>query len=269
MRTQSLRQFANRQIKQDRQGKYLYRKHRAYVIHKMIDDLFVIRQMPPSWQALQSEQVHKLVRFWKKQNINPVTIMRYMTIIRRFLQMNNCPVANIDNQSLELSRPKARKKRKKTISPDIWKSLHDPIARVIMGLQTEFGLTFKEAILIKPHIQVREDSLWITRDIAFNSTDRTIPVRTENQKAVLNLFNWLTQQNGNLLQLKSYEEIRIIWRSALAKHRLSSTKSWRYLYAKQMYSCLLPEYENYKTCLLIRDEMGIKSRNTLWLYLKE
>ncbi|HAT8718386.1 TPA: integrase, partial [Legionella pneumophila] len=180
----------------------------------------------------------------------------------------NCPVANIDNQSLELSRPKARKKRKKTISPDIWKSLHDPIARVIMGLQTEFGLTFKEAILIKPHIQVREDSLWITRDIAFNFTDRTIPVRTENQKAVLNLFNWLTQQNGNLLQLKSYEEIRIIWRSVLAKHRLSSSKSWRYLYAKQMYEYLLPDYGNYKTCCLIRDEMGIKSRNTLWLYLK-
>lgn len=136
MRTQSLRQFANRQIKQDRQGKYLYRKHRAYVIHKMIDDLFDIRQIPPSWQALQSEQVHKLVRYWKKQNINPVTIMRYMTIIRRFLQMNNCPIANIDNQSLELSRPKTRKKRKKTISPDIWKLLHDPIARVITSQRT-------------------------------------------------------------------------------------------------------------------------------------
>ncbi|HAT2040426.1 TPA: integrase [Legionella pneumophila] len=269
MRTQSLRQFANRQIKQDRQGKYLYRKHRAYVIHKMIDDLFVIRQVPPSWQALQSEQIHKLVRYWKKQNINPVTIMRYMTIIRRFLQMNDCAIANIDNQSLELSRPIIRKKRKKIISPDIWKSLQDPIARVIMGLQSEFGLTFKEAILIKPHIQVRECSIWVTRDIAFNSSDRTIPVRTKNQKVVLNLFNWLTQQNGNLLQLKSYEVIRIIWRSALAKHRLSSTKSWRYLYAKQMYSHLLPEYGNYKACWLIRDEMGIKSRNTLWLYLKE
>ncbi len=192
-----------------------------------------------------------------------------MTIIRRFLQMNDCAIANIDNQSLELSRPIARKKRKKTLSPDIWKSLGDPIARVIMGLQTEFGLTFKEAILIKPHIQVRDCSIWVTRDIAFNSSDRTISVQTENQKVVVNLFNWLTQQNGNLIQLKSYEEIRIIWRSALAKHRLSSTKSWRYLYAKQMYSHLLPEYENYKACWLIRDEMGIKSRNTLWLYLKE
>lgn len=268
MRTQSLRQFANRQIKMDRQGKYLYRKHRAYVIHKMIDDLFVIRQVPPSWQVLQSEQIHKLVRFWKKQEINPVTIMRYMTIIRRFLQMCDCSIADIDNQSLELVRPKVRNRRKKIIAPDIWKSFNDPIARVIMGLQTEFGLTFKEAILIKPGIQVREDSLWITRDIAFNSIDRVIPIRTENQKAVLQLFNWLAQRLGNLMQIKSYEALRIIWRSTLTQHRLSTTKSWRYLYAKQIYTFLLPEYENYKTCLLLRDEMGIKSRNTLWLYLK-
>ncbi len=69
MRRQSLRQFANRQIKLDRQGKYLYRKHRAYVIRKMIDDLFVIRQVPPSWQALQSEQVRKLVRYWKNKRL--------------------------------------------------------------------------------------------------------------------------------------------------------------------------------------------------------
>jgi hypothetical protein len=262
MRTQSLRQFANRQIKMDRQGKYLYRKHRAYVIHKMIDDLFVIRQ------ALQSEQIHKLVRHWKKQDINPVTIMRYMTIIRRFLQMSDCSIANIDNQSLGLVRPKARNKRKKIIAPDIWKSFNDPVARVIMGLQTKFGLTFKEAILIKPRIQVREDSLWITRDIAFNSTDRVIPIRTENQQAVLHLFNWLVQNHGNLLQIKSYEALRIIWRSTLTPYRLSTTKSWRYLYAKQMHAFLLPEYENYKTCLMLRDEMGIKSRNTLWLYLK-
>jgi hypothetical protein len=126
--------------------------------------------------------------------------MRYRTIIRRFLGMSDCPISNIDNKSLELTRPKARKKRKKIISPDIWKSLHDSIARVIMGLQIEFGLTFKEAILIKPHIHVSERSLWITREIAFNSSDRTIPVRTENQTVVLNIFNWLTQQNGNLLR---------------------------------------------------------------------
>ena len=53
------------------QGKFQYRKHRAYVIHKMIDDLFVIRQVPSSWQVLKAEHVYKLVQYWKKRHINP------------------------------------------------------------------------------------------------------------------------------------------------------------------------------------------------------
>lgn len=268
MRTQSLRQFANRQIKMDRQGKFQYRKHRAYVIHKMIDDLFVIRQVPSSWQVLKEEHVYKLVQYWKKRHINSVTIMRYMTIIRRFLQMSDCQIDKIDNQSLDLTRPKPKRRRKKGISPDMWQSMDNPYARVIMAFQVEFGLTFQEAIRIKSYLHIKQDGLWITRDIAFNSSDRCIPFRTEKQKAVLQFFNWLTNDHDNLIKQKSYEELRLLWRSGLAQHRLSSTKSWRYLYAKQTYDNLLPEYGNYKTCLMIRDEMGIKSRNTLWQYLK-
>ncbi|STX28469.1 putative integrase [Legionella beliardensis] len=269
MRTQSLRQFANQQIKFDRQGKYLYRKHRAYVIHKMIDDLFAIRQVPPTWQALNTQHITELVSYWKKRKINPVTIMRYMTIIRRFLALCECPVGNIDNKSLNLIRPIKRKKRKLHVKADIWKSITDPYARIIMALQTEFGLTFREAITIKPHIQVQDDHFWITRDIAFNSSDRHIPYRTTNQRLLVNFFNQLTGRRDSLIKIIPYEEIRLRWRSALAKHRLSSAKSWRHLYAQQMYASLLAEHGNYKTCLLIQYEMGIKSRNTLWLYLKD
>ncbi|QDP71545.1 integrase [Legionella israelensis] len=269
MRTQSLRQFANRQIKMDRQGKFQYRKHRAYVIHKMIDDLFVIRQVPPSWQALKPDHIYKLVQYWKKRHINPVTIMRYMTIIRRFLQMSDCQIDKIDNQSLDLTRPKPKKRRKKGIQPDMWQSLVNPYAKIIMALQIEFGLTFQEAIRIKSYLHVKNYGLWITRDIAFNSSDRNVPVRTETQKAALQYFYWITKHHDNLIKLKPYEELRLIWRTALTQYRLSSTKSWRYVYAKQMYAYLLPEYGNYKTCLMIRNEMGIKSRNTLWQYMKD
>ncbi|STX50756.1 putative integrase [Legionella busanensis] len=138
-----------------------------------------------------------------------------------------------------------------------------------MALQVEFGLTFREAITLKSAIHINDDQLWITRDIAFNSSDRTIPIRTITQRSFLNFFNQLVGRLDNLINIIPYEEIRLRWRSALTKHRLSSAKSWRYLYAQQMYSSLLTEYGNYKLCLLIQDEMGIKSRNTLWLYLKD
>ena len=76
MRINSLRQAANRYLKSDRRGKYVVRKHHAFVIHKMIDDLFVIGQVPVSWQALQTQHIHLLVQHWQNRKVNPATIMR-------------------------------------------------------------------------------------------------------------------------------------------------------------------------------------------------
>lgn len=90
---------------------------------------------------------------------------------------------DIDNKSLGLSRQRSVRKAQ-NISPDIWTEISQPIARIIMGLQTQFGLTFSEAIQLIDGVHVKEDMLWITRDIAFNSEDRTIPVCTKNQQSL-------------------------------------------------------------------------------------
>lgn len=93
---------------------------------------------------------------------------------------------------------------------------------------------------------MRKDSLWITNEVAFNSQPRTIPVCTVNQKAVIHLFYQLSEPIKRLFQSTSYEEIRLRWRKALAKSRLPSTKSWRFLYARQRHAALLTEHGKYK-----------------------
>jgi hypothetical protein len=267
MRQQSLRQAANKLLCTDKRGKYQDRKHRAYVIHKMIDDLFAIHLVPPSWQAMDANHIHRLVHHWKQRRINPTTMMRYMTIIRRFLQDINCELAHIDNKSLQLVRIYKRKKSNKIVDETIWQSIEEPCVRLIMAMQIEFGLTFSEAIRVIPYVHVRDNYLKITRDIAFNSSDRCVPIQTDLQQALLAQFYHFTQHNHTLVEIRGYDLIRMEWRLAMKKHRLPVLKHWRYLYARQQYQRLLPDNGNYKTCLMIQNEMGIKSRNTLWLYL--
>ena len=267
MRKYSLRQTANRYLKMDNRGSFKDKKHRAFVIHKMIDDLFVIGLVPQSWQALEKHHIEQLVHHWRNRDINPVTIMRYMTTIRKYLANIGCSLADIDNQSLQLVRSKAHK-RKSDIQPDIWERIHLPIPRMIMALQTQFGLTFSEAIHLDPDIHIKDHTLWITREISFNSEDRMIPIRNSNQQLILAELCKLTN-NQSIREISSYDAIRMAWRSELSSQNLPTNKSWRYLYAKWLYQVLCPILGNYQTCWLIRDEMGIKSRNTLWLYLNE
>ncbi|MBP6917621.1 MAG: hypothetical protein KBB94_01735 [Legionellaceae bacterium] len=85
MRKYSLRQTANRYLKTDNRGSFKNKKHRTFVIHKMIDDLFIIGNVPSCWNALKIAHIQQLVQYWQKQKIKPATIMRYMTVIRDFL----------------------------------------------------------------------------------------------------------------------------------------------------------------------------------------
>ncbi|MFO8827593.1 phage integrase N-terminal domain-containing protein [Legionella pneumophila] len=267
MRKYSLRQTANQFLKLGNRGSYKVKKQRAYVIHKMIDDLYTIGDVPSSWKGIQSNHIHQLVVHWKKIKIRTGTIMNHMTIVRHYLTKIDCTIPNIDNQSLQLSKTK-KCKRKLKIQHDHWRSWDNSIPRLIMALQTEFGMTYQEAIYIKPEINIQSDSVWITRNIAFNSIDRTIPIRFERQKALLDDIKKMTE-GKSIAEFNDYEYTRLAWRKALKKHALPINKAYRYLYAKQMYQYLLPILGKYETYWVIRSEMGIKSRDSLWRYLNE
>jgi hypothetical protein len=268
MRKQSLRQTANRYLKTDNRGSFKDKQHRAFVINKMIDDLFAAGDVPSSWSALKTTHFQKLIQLWQKKKVNPATMMDHMTTIRRFLISIECPLPGIDNKSLGLVRQRKFSKVKK-LQADLWIAMSEAVARLIMSMQTQFGLTFNEAINLTPDIHVKENMLWITRDITFNSEDRTIPLRNELQKMVLDELMKHTQGYQSLVQIHGYHTIRRRWHEALKSQKLSTNKTYRYLYAQYLIKELTPALGNYHTCWLIRDEMGIKSRNTLWFYLHE
>lgn len=138
-----------------------------------------------------------------------------------------------------------------------------------MGLQTQFGLTFSEAMRFIPDIHFRQESLWITREIAFNSEDRTIPLRNDKQKAIIEDLIKHTCGSKSLMQHHGYDAIRHQWHQALEQRQLPIHTNYRYLYAKHLNEELVPILGSYQVSWLIRDEMGIKSRNTLWRYLNE
>lgn len=268
MRKQSLRRSANLYLGTDNGGRFKDKKHRVFVIHKLIDDLFKIGEVPSSWSTLKSQHIEKLIQHWQTNKIKPATIMDYMTTVREFLTSINCPLTDIDNKSLGLSRQYKRHTKLKVWS-DVWTLITEPVAYLIMAMQTQFGLTFRESIYLIPDIHIRDDKFCITREIAFNSEDRTIPVRNENQNKIIRDLISYTQGYKSLAQTHNYDDIRTQWRMALISQNLALNKTYRYLYAQQLNKELTPLLGSYQTNWLIRDEMGIKSRNTLWSYLNE
>lgn len=268
MQKKSLRQTANHYIQNNRSGCLRDKKQRHYVIHKMIDDLFILGHAPQTWEALTNEDFHKLVRYWQKRKIKPATMMKHMTIIRKFLMSLEYEVSGLENKHLGIIKKISQQKKLK-VSQEILQKADNPIARVLLGLQIHFGLTLSEAMRMVSAIHVQEQQLWLTREMTFNNEDRFVPFHTTEQKEVLDALAKITKSHQNLIKSHDYEAVRFAWRDALRALNLPPRKAYRYVYAQARQKVLITTLNHYKTTLTIMDEMGLKSRTTLWGYLRE
>tara|TARA_R110002126_G_scaffold273866_1_gene418518 strand:- start:42004 stop:42414 length:411 start_codon:yes stop_codon:yes gene_type:complete len=135
-------------------------------------------------------------------------------------------------------------------------------------MQIHFGLTLSEAMRMVPSIHIQEHQLWLTREITFNNEDRCVPFQTTEQAKILAELNQLTENHQSLIESHGYDAVLFAWRDALRVLKLPPRKSYRYVYAQLRQKQLGTTLSHYKTTLTIMDEMGLKSRTTLWGYLR-
>jgi hypothetical protein len=176
-------------------------------------------------------------------------------------------VTSLENKQLGITK-KIPPPRKINITPEIVHKKNNAIARVLLGLQIHFGLTLSEAMRMVPSIHIQEHQLWLTREITFNHEDRCVPFQTTEQTKILDELNQLTASNQSLIETHGYDAVLFAWRDALRALKLLPRKAYRYAYAQFRQKQLLTTLSQYKTTLTIMDEMGLKSRTTLWGYLR-
>ncbi len=268
MQKKSLRQAANYYLQNNRTGSLRDKKQRRYVIHKFIDDLFYLGDAPATWDTLPPKHIYKLVKLWKKRKIKPATIMNHMVIIRHFLMSIDCDISMLTNQNLGLTK-KVRGQEQLRLNPEILEQVQSPIARVLLGCQIHFGLTLSEAMRMVPAIHMQEHQLWLTREMTFNHEDRCVPFQTTEQTKIIEELNQITANHQNLIESHGYDAVLFAWRETLRDLKLPYRKAYRYMYAHLRQKQLITTLSHYKTTLTIMDEMGLKSRTTLWGYLRE
>ena len=268
MQQHSLRQTAKQYCNNNRRGKPQSRKFRNYVIKKMTHDLYVTGNPPTQWQLMSDTQLQQLVAHWQKQRLKSATMLNHLTIIRRFLRDMGNNTITLSNQDLGITRPH-KTQRKSPIDCDFWQIVDEPIARVMLAIQVYFGLTHSETIRLKPFIHIQPAHLWLTREMTFNSEDRVIPLRHPTQETILSSLAQLTNGPYNLQQTFKASIIKLSMHKGLDQLNLTGTTSWRYLYARWLQQQLAGKLSAYKLNWLIMDEMGLKSRTSLWRYLNE
>lgn len=243
------------------------RQRRMITMRRIVRDLFAMRIVPQNWHMLKTEDIQALVRLWQKNHLKNSTIMNYLVDLRYYLNRINHHPGNIDNKSLNLS--KSRNHVKPAINEQmLLDAVSEPIAWLLLALQSRFGLTFLEAININPAIHIRDNELWITREISTNRKDRLVPVISEEQQAILLKLKNMTA-GDSLFQQFGERHLRLAFKFALSSLQLPTNLNYRYLYVKTRFAQLCRETGKKEARAKVISETHINNTNPLWKNLYE
>ncbi len=197
-----------------------------------------------SVHSLKPKHVNYLIERWQAEKLSPGTIKNRVGHIRWWAEKvgksSMLPKSNSSaNQAISLNLEKRSyiptDSKAKELDLAKLEKITDHYVQLSLKLQLEFGLRREEAIKFKPNFAIRGEQLVLKSSWTKGGRPRTLPIRTESQRALLKEIQQ-TVGGGALIrpdknykqQLKSYE-----WQTS--RVGLDKNHGLRHTYAQKRY----------------------------------
>ena len=188
--------------------------------------------------SLKQKHVQALVGQWLQQNLSPGTIKNRMSCLRWWAEKVNkrAVVASandfygIPDRQFVSERSKA-----KDLAKDLLTQVKDEHVRMSLRLQQAFGLRREEALKIQPRWADRGDHLQLKASWTKGGRERTVPIRTTEQRALLEEAKQLAGLGSLIPGGRQYIEHLRIYERHTANAGLSKMHGLRHAYAQQRY----------------------------------
>ncbi|MDZ7840380.1 MAG: integrase domain-containing protein [Gammaproteobacteria bacterium] len=187
---------------------------------------------------LKQQDFARAIQGWKKENLSDATLRNRVTALRWVAEKIGKPdLVAKDNQTLGL-RPRSgtasQSKARVLVDHTLGRVTHDHV-RHSLQLQAAFGLRRAEAMKIQPAWADRGDKLVLKASWTKGGRPREIPIRTPEQRVILNAAR-VFAGNGSLIPpMKSYREHVNTWERETKQAGLSKTHGLRHAYAQNRY----------------------------------
>ena len=144
--------------------------------------------------GLKQKHVEALVAHWQTNQISDGVIKNRMAVLRWWAKKADCPAAVAkDNSVYGIGRRQLVATHNKSIPLNQAKldTIQDPYVRASLLLQHHFGLRREEAIKFQPTYADQGNHLRLKGSWTKGGKVRTVPIRTEQQREVLNQIKTL------------------------------------------------------------------------------
>ena len=188
--------------------------------------------------SLKQKHVQALVNHWLGQDLSPGTIKNRMSCLRWWAEkVNRRNVIARSNETYGIPDRQfvASASKAKDLEQAQLARVRDENVRMSLRLQRAFGLRREEAIKLQPRWADRGEHLQLKASWTKGGRERTVPIRTEAQRALLERAKQLAGTGSLIPRGRSYIEQLRIYERHTANAGLSKMHGLRHAYAQQRY----------------------------------
>jgi site-specific recombinase XerC len=188
--------------------------------------------------SLKQKHVRALVEHWRRQNLSPGTIKNRMSCLRWWAEKVNrraVVAGSNDFYGIPDRQFVSDHSKAKSLAREQLDQVKDEHVRMSLRLQKAFGLRREEALKIRPRWADRGDHLHLKASWTKGGRERTVPIRTKEQRILLEQAKRLAGVGALIPRGRSYIEQLRIYERHTANAGLSKMHGLRHAYAQQRY----------------------------------
>lgn len=222
----------------NKDGSFSTQKSRSERLQHIANVLHDSGYRKMSTASLKPKHIQSLVDHWIKEDRSSGTIKNYMTALRWWAEKVGKPsiisrdnsyygikernfVTNID-KSKELEQSKLEK-------------IKDEYIKISLQLQREFGLRREESIKFMPSYADKGDHILLKSTWTKGGKERTIEIKTPEQRAVLDLAHQLAGKGSLIPGQRNFIQQLKIYERHTSRVGLSKLHGLRHKFAQDLY----------------------------------
>ena len=223
---------------QCREGSYGTQSKREWMLSLMANQLHELgyRKMMP--RSLKPKHIEALLKLWREQELSTGTIKNRMAVIRWWankVDKRNVVARANEYYGIPDRRFITNESRAKTVTRSQLEKVRDEHVRMSLELQQAFGLRREEAMKFQPSYADQGDHIVLKPSWTKGGRGRMIPVRSEEQRDILNRARRLAGLGSLIPSNRNYVQQMRIYEGNTCRAGLSRMHGLRHAYAQNRY----------------------------------
>ena len=221
-----------------REGSYATQRNRERMLTLMANELHTMGYRKMQSKSLKPKHIEALVKQWQGKELSIGTIKNRMAALRWWAdKVNKQNVIARSNEFYGIPdrRFVTNESKARDITQEQLGKVRDQHVRMSLELQRAFGLRREEAMKFRPSYADKGDRLQLKASWTKGGKPRTIPVRTEHQRDVLDRARALAGFGSLIPPHRSYVQQLRVYEGHTTRAGLSRMHGLRHAYAQERY----------------------------------